>query len=485
MKLVDPLLECSMVSDRDIRNSIVNELDSIKDRIQRHDATRVDVINIVNRCSDFGDGIENLINAVRLYEGNSEPMKKVFGVIAHILDDKNIIGYENLSELLPILLESGISPDDLKKYYPASLPEKFKSDLKAVTLFSVIKKLCDLLPDKKTHPLLTFVQKIADKINNERLNEWINTVVSEYENKHDVKIRRNPDEPAQSLPIHLIVRLTPDFSNRNRKKNKLYTVRIYLWKSQDDILLIYPEAVSSDGEVPDETLPLSDIREKLDECIYSKFRGYKKKFVEFILPCELIALDIDQWEMKQGVPFAAIKLGEEYPVYIRLDRQASRQSFCDEWEKRWGYFENHAQSHDSSVSWFCNHQTYKHKNLCKGFSCSESKSCLMITFMPEPNDDGKGLGHVILQAGIPVALCYRKNVSKIENPDKVENDMRAIIKDVCLSELRELIRDKRREVPDGDKQHIGNHLTLIWDDPDRVLLKQPNDPDPLGYSEKG
>lgn len=359
---------------------------------------------------------------------------------------------ENISELIEILSEANLSHDSTEKPRKADILE-IVNIIKKIGASEEFKKVLSDIPSQSdnTRQYADFVHKLPE---------------------HHLKIKIRTDESAQPLPIHLLVRLISVPCHRSGKKNKLFTLRIYLWKSQNDIRTIYP-TTSCDGEAPEEALPLSDIRKKLDECIYLISRDNKIEYVEFILPCELIALEVDQWVMKQGAPLG-IKLGEEYPVYIRFDRKNFRGSFCDEWERLWKHFNNHTQSHNSSVFWLCDHQEYNPNNLCRCFS----KSCLMITFMPK--SDGRiGLGHVIGQAGIPVALCYRKDKSN----SSVENDMRAIIKDKCLSELRMLIYDKRREVPSDDESHIGNHLTLIWDDPDRVLPKE-HSRNPLEYARK-
>ncbi|MGD9210639.1 MAG: hypothetical protein PVI90_07675, partial [Desulfobacteraceae bacterium] len=75
-ELIDMLLECSMMRDRQTRDSIVDELPSdIKSTIKRHSAERVDVSNIVSRCMDFKNGISSLIENLERVEGSSEAMK--------------------------------------------------------------------------------------------------------------------------------------------------------------------------------------------------------------------------------------------------------------------------------------------------------------------------------------------------------------------------------------------------------------------------
>jgi hypothetical protein len=77
-KLVTALLTCQSVSDRNTRDAIVDDLrDEIKNRILRSPVDQVDVRNIVTRCSGYHNGIEELIETVRFFEGNSTAMKQV------------------------------------------------------------------------------------------------------------------------------------------------------------------------------------------------------------------------------------------------------------------------------------------------------------------------------------------------------------------------------------------------------------------------
>ncbi|MCP4345378.1 MAG: hypothetical protein GY795_07610 [Desulfobacterales bacterium] len=77
-KLVDALLSCACMSDRDSRNTVVNELrPDIKSSIRRNNADRIDVVNIVSRCLDFPDGINELVSIVRVFEGGSIGMQNV------------------------------------------------------------------------------------------------------------------------------------------------------------------------------------------------------------------------------------------------------------------------------------------------------------------------------------------------------------------------------------------------------------------------
>ncbi len=78
MTLVDALLACDSIQDRDTRDLILNELPTtIKNNIKRSPADKPDVVNIVNTCLNYSDGLQQLVELVNLYENDSLPLLKV------------------------------------------------------------------------------------------------------------------------------------------------------------------------------------------------------------------------------------------------------------------------------------------------------------------------------------------------------------------------------------------------------------------------
>ncbi|MBN1875109.1 MAG: caspase family protein [Anaerolineae bacterium] len=84
-ELVNALLACPTMRDRHTRDVVVDNLpNNIKNSIVRNAADRVDVNNIVTRCADFAGGMEELVEVVRDFEGDSLPMQGVDAVWQHI-----------------------------------------------------------------------------------------------------------------------------------------------------------------------------------------------------------------------------------------------------------------------------------------------------------------------------------------------------------------------------------------------------------------
>jgi hypothetical protein len=82
-KLVDALLACPTMRRGDTRDTVVDDLDDdIKNNIQRSNADRIDVKNIVTTVLNYREGLESLIEIVRSHEGDSVPMQDLDGLLA-------------------------------------------------------------------------------------------------------------------------------------------------------------------------------------------------------------------------------------------------------------------------------------------------------------------------------------------------------------------------------------------------------------------
>lgn len=84
---------------------------------------------------------------------------------------------------------------------------------------------------------------------------------------------------------------------------------------------------------------------------------------------------------------------------------------------------------------------------------------------------------VLRDAGIPIAIWLRGSDLGQAAPVDWPQRVLALMKGEPLSELRHAIQVVRRsKEAREDEKHIGNALTLLWDEPDRP---------PLKYAEQG
>lgn len=78
MQLVDLFLKCRAMADRNSRDAVVDELRSdIRHTVKRSDVNRVDVVQIITRCMDFHDGLEELLEKIKFFEGSADCIKPI------------------------------------------------------------------------------------------------------------------------------------------------------------------------------------------------------------------------------------------------------------------------------------------------------------------------------------------------------------------------------------------------------------------------
>lgn len=82
MRLVEALLSCPTIKNRNRRNTVINRLPhEISNNITRDEADKFDVMNTVEACMNYSEGIKKLLETVSFFEGNSIPMRNVYNVL--------------------------------------------------------------------------------------------------------------------------------------------------------------------------------------------------------------------------------------------------------------------------------------------------------------------------------------------------------------------------------------------------------------------
>lgn len=85
--LVEALLQCASVRNRNSRDDIVDHLsEALKGTISRREKDKFDVTNIVKRCMEYEDGLATFVEIVKFFEGDSNSMKNVEKIFSRLFD---------------------------------------------------------------------------------------------------------------------------------------------------------------------------------------------------------------------------------------------------------------------------------------------------------------------------------------------------------------------------------------------------------------
>ena len=185
--------------------------------------------------------------------------------------------------------------------------------------------------------------------------------------------------------------------------------------------------------------------------------------LEFFLPRQLLNHDVDRWEIEISEDLL-IPLGVECSVVVRSEERLS-PNYClkkKDWQKKWQRLKrlNHYPSSKLVASGDCAwNQLYVELRKEDILGCTLAK-------VPQPMGK-ESVFNVILGTAIPLAIWVRCNLAHLNCSQELNQLLKC-----CISELPTTIKGKREAAfashPHLRGLHIGSHLSLMWEDPDRV-----------------
>ena len=161
-----------------------------------------------------------------------------------------------------------------------------------------------------------------------------------------------------------------------------------------------------------------------------------------------------------------LKLGQLHPVITRSWDRAREPILQTFWPAKWSTFQEQIQPPVSSdMIEFVSDPHAEKSEVRNRLVASEGRTCVGVLFALSTANVSLLKG--ILMAGIPVALWSRVCPTERAHPDGVEQTIRALLKSDNLPELpRKTMLERLQPKAFVDP---GNHLTLLWDDPGKIL----------------
>lgn len=198
--------------------------------------------------------------------------------------------------------------------------------------------------------------------------------------------------------------------------------------------------------------------------------------VEFVSPFRLIAHPVDEWRIGVGGP-AETELGTLSVVVVRpTDCRYGwkRSSAGDRWAKLAGGWTASSPEvgwlhREGASSWdrtddivldgHSGREVFARLNQAKGISC------IALSYPHPGPEDQQGMAdglYLALAAGIPAAIWRRDG----GDAEPLRDMLDEMAKQNTLGTLPYRVRDLRNESVMADGNHLGRHLTLVWNPPD-------------------
>lgn len=223
---------------------------------------------------------------------------------------------------------------------------------------------------------------------------------------------------------------------------------------------------------PEPDYALADLLEQAPELIGHFLEEGGSSFhqdseIHIFLPFELLNLPVDSWQPPVSVGRLQ-PIGRRYRVLLHSQERVSR-SYIDRgrWQQRWNSCQGALEKLAHEVFIAGNDQDLD--DLYEALDeLGPDVVGLKVTQAPcqlEPD----GLFGAVLQAGLPLAIWSRCDLRTCST----ESELDRVLQASCLSALPAAVQAERRQArrAKGDKDHIGHHLAILWDDPNLVPPK--------------
>jgi len=185
--------------------------------------------------------------------------------------------------------------------------------------------------------------------------------------------------------------------------------------------------------------------------------------LEFVLPAQLINIDVDQWACDPGEQFPA-PIGTEYEVVVRSHDRLRERAWHRAWRRRWNVLTDVGR--DSVTHWVPVDRPSDLRRLRAELAAQDEVVCCVLSCPPD-REPGQAELRVALQAGLPVVVWRRDGRSGAPLRDPI----RELIGRSGILSLPQEVKRFRTEanLEEDSSAEAGWKVTLLWDDPGHLL----------------
>jgi hypothetical protein len=315
----------------------------------------------------------------------------------------------------------------------------------------------------RSHPLLEFVARLGHRQEAEairsQLQGWLSKA-GQYLRLSQGQVEslwKNVEADVPGEPLYLLVKI-------DLQEPDEYMVKAWLSDERgEDCDVVF----GGDGK----RHPLSGLDAQVQELLGQVRKRHHKRLLaarneltlEFFLPRKLLCRRLDSIPIEAGAP-ERVPLGSKYAVVVRSAERVDAGPESQEWFSwvaRWKVFRaNPASSQRILIR--TDEESRRKEFIAR--MAEEKDFFLGLMLVPPANphpQDKDPLTSLIIRTGMPIALWPQEGAP-------MGAEFEGLFERVL--ELPKQVRAKRHEGFSQGEHHLGNRLTLLWDDPERIPL---------------
>lgn len=483
-RLLEALLACPSMQTTAQRDEVVRSLGEIGTQVRMTGPARADALALLRTCVAYADGLDRLVAAVQLLDGNAWAA----------LEFRAIASQVGTCLTLARLL-GGAPAAAVRDWYARSVrsvPDRPEAGTRS--LGELLAELMDWdvqLDD--TLPLALFAEGVAAQHLNARDQAKVRAAIDAFAGSGEISpeaLQRTRDQLAAELAPSAPGgsptpgRLSPSVLVEVREtagKPPTYTVLIHLWEPAEP-----PRPGGARGRtrllqqlqsLPDLDRLRDTVSEKLGEVVRGFPPGTPEPLIEFLLPCSLLGLEVDRWPIVKDSFGDPTPLGMEFAVVLRSYERWRDTGLWAAVRQRW------PRDRQASIYWL---EQPKNRQLLYAELKARTDACVALGFPygAEPSD----LLVAPLRAGVPIAVWLRKPVSAPPTLRERLETLLELQQAAGWPDLLQRIRQLRLEaeiarlqavenagggIAAAESLHPGLCLSVLWDDPDRFVEEPP------------
>lgn len=210
---------------------------------------------------------------------------------------------------------------------------------------------------------------------------------------------------------------------------------------------------------------LTGLRKKKDQL--GKLLQEAPMTVELCLRDNLLSEAVDRWMLQMG-PDDEEAIGERYPTVVRSFERIylDEWNVQEHWKPKWDRLKSLPPGQAPPVEWICDRAVSADKAFAKRMRASAAV-CAAMAVVPDAKLVSK-----CVNAGAPVVIWARRG----DDPGDTRGKLEAVMAG-ALADLPARVYEERKRSA-GAEDHLGTHLTLLWDDFDRL----PPDADDVDFA---